>query len=74
MGNSVVTETFLPNRWLAMGFRSGSAIPAFRRHITIYFILMVYLTELCSFDSVASTRRMMVNSELERLWKEAIAA
>jgi hypothetical protein len=33
----VTSGTCLPNSWLAMDFRSGSAIPAFRRHVTIYY-------------------------------------
>jgi hypothetical protein len=29
----------LASRWLAMDFRSGSTIPAFRRHVTIFYLL-----------------------------------
>jgi hypothetical protein len=40
----------------------------------IYFLFIVYLTTLYSFDYIASNRRLMMNSELERLWKEEIVA
>jgi hypothetical protein len=33
----IASGTCLPNRWLAMDFRSGSTIPIFGRHVTIYY-------------------------------------
>jgi hypothetical protein len=37
----VASGTCLPNRWLAVYFRSGSANPAFRRHVTIQHAVLV---------------------------------
>jgi hypothetical protein len=38
----------------------------------VLFIFIVYVTLLSVTDIVALNKRLMVNNELERLWKEVV--
>jgi hypothetical protein len=57
---------------LAMKVYSGSAIPAFRRHITIYFMYASCICSITNRDHTRITSKDMTHYELEVKRKRAI--